>query len=312
MKDIRVVFLGTPRFACAVLQSLIDEKYHIVGVVAQPDKPVGRKKEILPTPVHALADANGIPFAAPVRLRKEYDSLLAFQPDLIVTCAYGQIVPDPVLAAPKYGCVNVHPSLLPKYRGGAPVHHAVWNGDAETGVSIMEMVSAMDAGNVYAQCTVPILPDETTEELNLELEKASVSLLKDTLPHILYDGLKGTPQDESKVVLARNISSEQEQIHFETEPVDELYNHVRALIDWPISYGILEGRRIKFFKARKEDRAVNEKAGTIIGFSDHAMLIACNGGILKVYDLQMEGKTRMSADVFANGAGRSLTGKVFE
>lgn len=311
MENIRTVFLGTPEFACVILKTLVENKYNVVAAVAQPDKPVGRKQIIEPTPVHALADQYGIPVLQPAKLRKEYQMVLDMKPDLIVTCAYGQMIPDEILDYPVYGCVNVHPSLLPKYRGGAPIHHAVWSGDAETGVSIMKMVAAMDAGAVYAQKKVAIGPDETTGELSAELEKVSAQLLIETLPKII-GGLKGTEQDDSKAVLARNISKEQEQLCFQSEPIDELYNHARALIDWPISYGSINGSRIKFFKVGKRNGVQTAEPGTLTGFSDHAMEIACIGGSLLVYELQMAGHNRMNADVFANGAGRSLVGGKFE
>ena len=134
MENIRVLFIGTPEFACPILQTLYDEKYNLVAVVSQPDKPVGRKHIIEKTPIHALADELGIPVVQPNKLKEEYASVLAYEPDLIITCAYGQMIPEEVLQYPKYGCLNIHPSLLPKYRGGAPVHRAVWAGDKETGV----------------------------------------------------------------------------------------------------------------------------------------------------------------------------------
>lgn len=312
MDDLKVVFIGTPEFAVHILQTLIDEKYNIVAAVAQPDKPTGRKHLLTPTPVHALADQYHIPVLQPVKLRLQSQEVLDLKPDLIVCCAYGQMVPDDILAAPKYGCVNIHPSLLPKYRGGAPVHHAVWAGDTKTGVCLMEMVHAMDAGRVYACNEVKIGPDETTEELNTALEEASATLLKTALPEYLKGNLPGIPQEESLVSIARNISREDEQVSFAKEEINTLYNHVRALIDWPIGYGMVEGKRIKFLKARKEIKAVTEAPGTILGFQDEAMEIACNGGVLKIYELQPEGKSRMSAAAFANGAGRALVGKQFD
>ncbi len=311
MENIRTVFLGTPEFACVILKALVENGYNVAAAVAQPDKPVGRKQIIQPTPIHALADQYGIPVLQPIKLRKEYQMVLDVKPDLIVTCAYGQMIPDEILQYPRYGCVNVHPSLLPKYRGGAPIHHAVWNGDSETGVSIMKMVAAMDAGAVYAQKKTAIGPDETTGELSAELESISAELLIQTLPRIIQ-GLKGTEQDDSQVVLARNISKEQEQLFFQKEPIDELYNHARALIDWPISYGAIKDTRIKFYKVRKRTEEQKAEPGTVIGFKDHAMEIACIGGTLLVYELQMAGHNRMTADVFENGAGRSLLGGKFE
>lgn len=311
-KEPRIIFFGTPDFACAMLQALLDRKYNVVAVVAQPDKPVGRKHRIEPVPVHALADRYGLPVLQPVKLRDSVDEVLAYEPDLIVTCAYGQIVPDAILEAPSLGALNIHPSLLPKYRGGAPMHYALLNGDSETGVCLMEMVHQMDAGDVFARVTVPVGEDETLSELSEKLKEASVKLLEENLPKYLRGELKREKQDEAGVVIARNISRQQEQVIFHEESISALYNHVRALIDDPCSYGVIEGKRMRFFAARKVEKEHDHEPGTILGFADHAMEIACTGGVLRVLELQPEGKKRMSADAYANGAGRGMIGKVFE
>lgn len=312
MEQLRVMFIGTPVFACSVLQALKEEGYNVVAVVSQPDKPVGRKQIIEKTPVHALADSYGIPVLQPEKLKESVAKVLAYLPDLIVTCAYGQIVPEELLNYPKYGCINVHPSLLPKYRGGAPVHRAIWNGDTKTGVCLMEMVKAMDAGKVYACLEVPIEETDTTESLNLKLEDTSVKLIKEYLPSYLKGELEGVPQEEDKVVLARNISKEEEMVHFDNEDVHQIYNHIRALIDWPIAYGKIDGKRVKFYRVSKEEKEMQETPGTVLGFVKDHMDIACKGGILKVYELQAEGKSKMDAKAFSNGLGKSLIGKRFE
>ena len=312
MEDIRIVFIGTPVFATDILRTLVEENYHVVAVVSQPDKPSGRKHEIKPTPVHELADSFGIPVLQPEKLSKEYQVVLDYEPDLIVTCAYGQIVPETILSYPKYGCLNIHPSLLPKYRGGAPVHHAIWAGDEETGVCLMEMVKAMDAGKVYAKRIVPIDEDDTTESLNLKLRKVSCELLKEELPKYIKGELPGIEQDESGVVIARNISKEDELVSFKNEEIQELYNHIRACIDWPITYGMIEGKRMKFYKVRKEVCHHEYELGEIIGLNNHALEIAAKNGVLKVYELQLEGKNKMNADAFMNGLGRNYIGKVFD
>ncbi len=312
MTDLRIVFLGTPNFARGILESLILNQYNVVGVISQPDKPVGRKHEIKPTPVKELALENNIPVYQPVKLKEESDVVINLQPDLIITCAYGQIVPDDILQTPKYGCLNIHPSLLPKYRGGAPIQRAIWNGDTETGVCLMEMVKKMDAGRVFARVTHPIDKDITSSELFDELERVSRKLLIDNLPLYLEGKLTGVEQDEDKVVIARNIAKEEEQVHFNQENIHEVYNHIRALIDTPIAYGMIEGKRMKFYEARMEEKENAYPSGTILSFEDGAMIVACTGGLLKVYELQLEGKSKMKAKDFANGAGRQLVGKRFE
>lgn len=309
--NIKVIFFGTPQFACSVLQSLIDEKYNVIAVVSQPDRPQGRKHIPAATPTHALAVRYHIPVLQPEKLKLAADEICSLNPDIIVTCAYGQFIPERILKCPVYGCLNIHPSLLPKYRGGAPVHAAILHGDSETGVCLMAMVKKMDAGVIYACQKVTIDPDDTTETLNLKLEKVSVDLLKENLPLYLEGKLVPQEQDEEQVVLAPNISSEMEQVHFASEDIDTLYNHVRALIDWPISYGVIEGKRIKFYAVGKKNTEQTAVPGTVLGFRDGAMEIAADGGILCVKELQMEGKKRMSAAAFENGSGRALIGKVF-
>lgn len=308
----RIVFFGTSEFSCGILETLVNESYNVVAAVSQPDRPSGRHHVLKPTPVHAFCDAHGICCLQPQSLRKEFQQVLDTKPDLILTCSYGQMVPEAVLKAPRLGCLNIHPSLLPKYRGGAPMHFPIFNGDTETGVSLMEMVKAMDAGRVYAQVRVPIGPDETEAQLEKKLLETSIQMVKDDLPAYLEGKLPGTPQDDSKATYCSNIPPEMEEVHFRSEPIDALYNHIRALIDWPIPYGRIEGRRVRIFAAGKEKKEVSAEPGTVLGFADHAMLVAANGGIIHIYELQMEGRKRMSADAFANGYARELTGKRFD
>ena len=278
MNKTRIIFFGTPEFAVSILQTLIDLNCNVVACVSQPDRPVGRKHVITPTPVHALCIEHNIPCIQPEKLSKEVDAVFAYEPELIITCAYGQFVPGTILNYPKYGCINIHPSLLPKFRGGAPIHHAIMASETKTGVSLMQMIQKMDAGKVYAQVELPIGEDETQQELSVRLNHAACQLLKDNL---------------------------QDYIH-------KIYDHIRALIDWPIAYGVLDGNRIKFHKVRKQVCEVSQKAGEVIGFKDHALEVACIGGILKIYELQMEGKKKMDADAFKNGYASEVRGKVFE
>jgi methionyl-tRNA formyltransferase len=308
----RIIFFGTPEFAVAILKTLIDEQYNVVAAVSQPDRPVGRKHVLTPTPVHALCTEHGIPCLQPEKLKEAKEEIASLKPDLILTCAYGQFVPQSILSLPSLGCLNIHPSLLPKYRGGAPIQHAVMNGDSETGVCLMEMTKAMDAGRIYVCRHTPIGPDETFGELNQRLIEISCDMLKEALPEYLKGELAGVPQDEDKVVLALNITREEEQVHFASEDLDQIYNHIRGLIDWPVAYGLLEGTRIKFYQVSKEPKENKEEPGKVLGFEDHAMLVSCKGGILKVQVLQMQGKKKMDADAFKNGYAHEVIGKVFD
>ena len=312
MKQTRIIFFGTTEFASGVLQTLIDEGYNVVAVVSQPDKPVGRKHTIQITPTHALADQYQIPVIQPDLLKEHVDDVLRYEPELILTCAYGQFVPVRILEYPRLGCINVHPSLLPKYRGGAPIHHAVMGGETETGVSLIQMTKAMDAGDIYARATTPLGKDETMAELNQRLLVLSKQLVKDNLEDYIAGKLVGEPQDDSKVILGLNITKEEEKVQFAVEDVQTLYNHIRGLIDWPMPYGVVDGKRIKFCKVRMRKEDHKAKPGEILGFKNHAMEVASIGGIIEVYELQPEGKSRMSADAYANGAGRNMIGKVFE
>lgn len=312
MKQTRIIFFGTTEFASGILQTLIDEGYNVVAVVSQPDKPVGRKHTIQKTPTHALADQYQIPVIQPDLLKEHVDDVLRYDPELILTCAYGQFVPVRILEYPRLGCVNVHPSLLPKYRGGAPIHHAVMGGETETGVCLIQMTKAMDAGDIYARVTTPLGKDETMAELNQRLLVLSKQLVKENLEDYIAGKLVGEPQDESKVILGLNITKEEEKVQFAVEDVQTLYNHIRGLIDWPMPYGVVDGKRIKFCKVRMRKVDHQSKPGEILGFKNHAMEVASIGGMIEVYELQPEGKSRMTADAYANGAGRNMIGKVFE
>lgn len=312
MRNERIVFFGTPAFAVGILKMLLDENYNVVAAVSQPDRPVGRKHKIEKTPVKVLCEEYGIPCLQMDHLKEEADKVLAYEPDVIVTCAYGQIVPSSILEYPRLGCINIHPSLLPKYRGGAPMHFAILNGDDVTGVSLMEMTAKMDAGKVYAQVELPIGKDETEAELEPRLLEASVALLKENLPLYLDGKLPGVEQDESKVTFCHNISREMEMVSFQKEEIHTLYNHIRGLIDWPVPYGVVDGKRVKFYAVRMEETDSGKPSGEILGFEDHAMRVAADGGVIRVLELQMEGKKRMSADAFANGYSSLLKGKRFD
>lgn len=311
MEDIRVIFMGTPEFACGILQTLIDEKYHVVAVVSQPDKKVGRKQIITQTPVKALALANNIDVIQPISIKDEYEKVLAYKPDLIVTCAYGQFVPSVILNYPKYGCINVHASLLPKYRGGAPIHKAIINGEKQTGVTIMQMIKKMDAGLMYDKCIVDIEPDDTTAILHDKLMIAGSKLLKEMLPSYLAGKIIGIPQNELEASFAYNISKEEEYISF-NDDVNKVYDHIRGLIDWPVGYGIVNGHRIKIYQAKKELAKHDFKAGKIIKLENDKIKVACNNGYILLEEVQMEGKKRLSAKDFYNGSKNLLQDAYFE
>ena len=306
---IKTVFMGTPEFACSILSTLIEmENVEVIGVVSQPDKKVGRKQMLQMTPVKQLALQHHIEVFQPESIKTDYQTLLDWNPDLVVTCAYGQLVPKIVLDSFKYGCINVHASLLPKYRGGSPIHTSILRGEKETGVTIMRMVSKMDAGEMYHVRKVDIDLDDTTETLHDKLMVCGSLALKESLEDICSGKLKGTAQDESQVTYAWNISKEQELIAFD-EDYETTVNHIRGLISWPVGYTYLDGKKIKLHGVKRTERTTSKEDGTILGLSSDGLDVALKGRILSLTMLQMEGKGKVSAKEFMNGAGRSAVGK---
>lgn len=306
----KIIFMGTPDFACSILEALHTSAYEIIAVVSQPDKKVGRKQIVQPTPIKELALSYNLPVLQPISIREDYQKIMEYRPDLIVTCAYGQMIPDELLQAPEHGSVNVHASLLPKLRGGAPIHKAIIRGDSSSGVSIMRMVKKMDAGAVMSQIEVPILEEDTTGDLYDRLKKAGAQLLLQSLPAIFDNTAKFIEQDEAEATFAYNISKEEERINFD-KPVQRVYNHIRGLIPNPVGFGIIQNKKIKFHKVRKQECIHQLKNGECAGMIDHGFAIACVGGYILVDQLQMEGKAIMDAKAFYNGAGQHLVGERF-
>lgn len=308
---IKTVFMGTPEFACGILNTLLDmDEIEVIGVVSQPDKKVGRKQVLQMTPVKKLALEHDLPVFQPERIKTDYQTLLDWNPDLVVTCAYGQLVPKIVLESFVYGCINVHASLLPKYRGGSPMHTAILNGETETGVTIMRMVQRMDAGEMYHVRKVAIDPDDTTEILHDKLMECGALALRESLVDVCAGKRKGIAQDESKVTYAWNITKQQELIGFD-EDYETTVNHIRGLISWPVGYTYLEGKKVKLHGVRRTNRYSNKEDGTIVGLSSDGLDVALKGRILAITSLQMEGKGKVSAKEFMNGTGRNSVGKKF-
>ncbi|WP_338082724.1 methionyl-tRNA formyltransferase [Exiguobacterium algae] len=304
-KDKRIVFMGTPTFAVSVLERLLQEGYNVVGVVSQPDKPVGRKRELKPTPVKECALRHGIQVLQPEKIRTDYQAVLDLNPDLIVTAAYGQIVPTELLDAPPHGAINVHASLLPKYRGGAPIHQAILDGESETGVTIMYMVDKLDAGDMIANTIVPIEETDTVGTLFDKLAEAGSDLLIRTLPAFLEGWIEAVPQDEREVTFAPNISREREQIDWANDG-EVIYNHIRGMNPFPTAYTIMDGERVKLFMSEKTTGT--GEPGTIIRLEEDGFVVATGNHVaIKVTDLQPAGKKRMDGATFMRGAGQKLT-----
>lgn len=305
MKE-RIVFMGTASFSLAVLKMLIDNDYHIVGVVSQPDRYVGRKKVLTMPDVKVEALKYDIPVIQPARIKEDYQAIIDLQPDLIITAAYGQIIPQALLDAPRLGCINVHASLLPLYRGGAPVHQAIIDGQDKTGVTIMYMVKKMDAGDMIAQKETPINDEDTVGVLYDRLSDLGAQLLKETLPDVLNGTNARIPQDESKVTYAPTLSREDERIDWNLS-AKQVYNKVRGTNPWPGSYTTYQGKTVKIWAGQVHhcENAMKHHAhqdnGTIVKIFKDAIGVKVNDGVYLITELQLEGKKRMSVKDYLNG-----------
>lgn len=306
MQQKRIIYMGTPQFSATVLEALIQANYNITLVVTQPDKKVGRKQEIEYSPVKKIALKYGIEVFQPLKIKTDFQIILNKDPQCVITCAYGQIIPDEILNYPEYKCINIHASLLPKYRGGAPIHKAIMNGDKETGISIMEMVSKMDAGAVCYTKKYPISDTITTSELFEELALVAKDAILEALPMILKKEAIFVEQDESQVTYAYTIKKVEEKIDV-TLPIEQVYNITRGLLAFPAGYIIVNGKKIKLHKVSMEVKNHNKLYE--FEFKDDCYYLYLNGGVLKIYALQLEGKKKMDAKTFHNGFG-SMMNKV--
>lgn len=300
----RIVFMGTPIFATAILERLIKDGYDVVGVVSQPDKKVGRKQIITPTPVHASAQANGIEVYQPISIKEGMDKIQEWNPDLIVTCAYGQMIPVAILEYPKYGSLNVHASLLPKLRGGAPIHKSILYGEKETGVSIMRMVKKMDAGAYMLQKKVTIGDDDTTEILHDKLMVCGANAISEAIPLLVSGKAVFIEQNEEEATFAFNVSKEEEFIDA-NRSIEKVYAQIRALISWPVGYILIDGKKIKIHKARRGITQVNHDIGSIF-IENKKLYLQCLDGCIELLEVQLEGKGKCSSKDFINGAGRKF------
>lgn len=310
MKDLKVVFMGTPDFSVPVLQGLIDT-CNVIGVVTQPDKEVGRKKEIEFSPIKKLAIANNIKVLQPEKIRTDFQCVLDLNPDIIITCAYGQIIPVEILEYPKYKCINVHASLLPKYRGGAPIHRAIINGEKETGITIMYMAPGMDDGDIISQEKISIGENETVGELHDKLSVMGKELLLKTLPSIIDGTNERIKQDETKVSLAKIIKKEDEVIDFNDSAIN-VHNKIRGLSPFPGGYALLEDKRVKFYKSKVEKTNIAALPGTIVKVDKTGMYVKTNDELVVIEELKIEGKKRLTIQDLLNGMNKEeLLNKIF-
>ena len=287
------------------LEGLLDDaNYDVLAVVTQPDRAVGRKKEIKMTPVKEVALAHNLPVYQPEKMSgsDEMAELMTLGADGIVTAAFGQFLPTKLLDSVDFA-VNVHASLLPKYRGGAPIHYAIINGDKEAGVTIMEMVKKMDAGDMIAKASTPITDEDNVGTMFEKLAVIGCDLLLKTLPDYIAGNIKPEPQDESKATFSPNITPEEERIDW-NKSAREVFNHIRGLYPWPVAHTLLDGKRFKIYEASLAEG--QGQPGQIIEKGKETLVVATGDGAISLKTVQLAGKPRMSVVDFLNGVGRKL------
>jgi methionyl-tRNA formyltransferase len=298
-----VVFFGTPRFAVPTLQQLLDSPHIVAGVVTQPDRPRGRGQKVTYAPVKTLALERGIPVFQPDRLKppEVAATLRGWRPDVGIVAAYGRIIPEPLLTIPRLGMINVHASLLPKYRGAAPVHRAVMTGDPETGVTIMRVVKELDAGPMFDKATRPIGPDETSDVVEEALADIGAGLLIRVLDQIAEGTAHEEPQDDASATYAPRLTKEEGLIDW-SNPSLAIHNRVRGLYPWPHAYTFLNGARLIVRRSHPEVTLTEMTPGTIVRITGDAIHVATgNGEQLAIVEVQPEGRRPMAVRDFAAG-----------
>jgi methionyl-tRNA formyltransferase len=299
---LRTVFFGTPDFAVPSLLALLRHS-HVVAVVSRPDRPRGRGQHAQPPPVKATAIAHGVPVLQPVRMKDDglRLTLMELQPDLAVVAAYGRLLPQSLLDVPRMGFINVHASLLPRWRGAAPVHRAVLAGDEETGITIMRVVLALDAGPMLGRVVTPIDPEETSEELEGRLATLGATLLGDVLDRLAAGPIAETPQDDGAATYASRLEKSESRVDW-GRPADVIHNQIRGLQPWPMATTEFAGRRVLLRRSRVEARdAGSAPAGTVVAADADRLVVTAGQGTLRLTELQPEGRRSMSARDFLNG-----------
>ncbi len=299
---LRIVFFGTPEIAVPTLARLV-EVAQVRAVVAQPDRPKGRGQKVAAPPTKVLASLTGIPVLQPLKMKDPelWSRLAGLEADLFVVLAYGRILPPQILSIPRLGCVNVHASLLPRYRGAAPIQWAILRGEKETGVTLMLMDEGLDTGPMLARRSTPIGPDETAGELGVRLGSMGAQLVADALPDLEQGRLRPEPQDSSLATMAPPLEKSQGLIRFE-DTAQQIHDHVRALNPWPGAFTTLDGRTLKIHRTRPAPGTREQLAGRILAAGGDGIWVACADGAVVLREVQLEGKKRMSAADFASGA----------
>lgn len=295
----RIIYLGTPDFSIKPLENLL-QKHEILAVVTQPDREAGRGKKVMPTPVKVFAQNNNIEVLQYENINKEgYEYLSYLNPDIMVTAAYGQILSEKILSIPKYGIINIHASLLPKYRGAAPIQWAIINGEKQTGVTIMQTAKGMDTGDILLQKCIDIAADDTTQTLTDKLSNLGAEAVVEALSLIEKGEIKSVSQDDSIATYAPRLKKEDGKINFDL-PAHKVNNHIRGVIPFPTAYTTKWGEIFKIWEAEVLEKSYPVKPGTIIN-TDKTIIVACGEGSLKIKRIQLLGGKIMSAEEYLRG-----------
>ena len=301
----KIVFMGTPDFSVPCLEALIKAGHEVSAVFTQPDKPKNRGHKMTPPPVKECAEKYGIPVYQPLSLRRNKsedaeaacNTLAELAPDCIVVVAYGQILPKEVIDIPKYGCINVHASLLPRYRGAAPIQHCIIDGEKETGVTTMYMAEGLDTGDMILVDKIAIDEKMTASELHDRLSEMGAKLIVETLSQVEKGTAPRIPQTDENTCYASMLTKEMCRIDF-TKPIDKVYDHIRGMSSSPCAFTVLDGKRFKVYFAEKTEQKTDVPAGTAV---DDRLGVSCGGYVLRLTDVQAEGSKRMSADDYLRG-----------
>lgn len=311
MNNLKIIYMGTPDFSVGPLERLIKE-YNVIAVVTQPDKEIGRKKEIKFSKVKEVAIKNNIKVFQPEKIKQDYNEIINLNPDIIITCAYGQILPKELLDFPKYGCINIHASLLPKLRGGAPIHRAIIDGHNITGITIMYMNEKMDSGDIIYQEDIYIYDEDTVGTLFNRLSRLGSNMIIKVLPNIINGTIIRIRQDEKRATYAYNITREDEHIDF-NKTSREVFNHIRGLNPWPVGYSTLDNKKVKIYESKIGNSKKDGLPGEIINIYNDSIGVKTNNGEILITSLQFEGKKRVSTKDYLNGLQdkNNIIGKKF-
>ncbi len=310
MDNIRILFMGTPELSAKILEGLISNNYQIIALIAQKDKLVGRKGIIEPVPTKKVAIKYNIPVFQPEKIRLDYEFVKELNPDLIITAAYGQIIPQGLLDIPRLGCVNVHGSLLPKYRGASPIQSALIHGDKITGVTIMEMIDKMDAGRMMLKESFPIEEDDNYTSLCDKIALAGLNGLLKAIPQIITKDIPLIAQDEEQVSFCKKIKSEDEHLNL-NQSAEEIINWIRALSFTPGGHLYLGDQIFKIYKAKKVNDMVDHQIGEIVSADKKGLILQVSDGQISLLEVQRQGKKRMDYKSFINGE-KNLVGKILK